>query len=124
MGPLSGAKAEQSALHGRSFAPTQLRPLSQLLTPDQPTLSLCPGWQGLLPCWATGHECWQATVGTRKGGSQAGLVQSSMASSWSARASNMVLMSSRMCLVEAAVGLHREKALTRWAWACYHGSPV
>lgn len=27
----------------------------------------------------------------------------------------MVLMSSRMCLVEAAVGLHQEKALTRWA---------
>lgn len=52
----------------------------------------------------------------REGGSQASLAQSSMASSWSARASNMVLMSSRMCLVEAAVGLlHQGKALMRRA---------
>lgn len=34
--------------------------------------------------------------------------QSSMASSWSARASNMVLMSSRMCLVEVPGGLQQE----------------
>lgn len=33
--------------------------------------------------------------------------QSSMASSWSARASNMVLMSSRMCLVEVPAGPSR-----------------
>lgn len=32
-----------------------------------------------------------------------------MASNWSARASNMVLMSSRMCLVDGPVGLHQGK---------------
>lgn len=35
----------------------------------------------------------------------AGVTQSSMASSWSARASNMVLISSRMCLVDVPGGL-------------------
>lgn len=35
--------------------------------------------------------------------------QSSMASSWSARASNMVLMSSKMCLAEVLGGLQRGK---------------
>lgn len=38
---------------------------------------------------------------------QTGLAQSSMASSWSAKASNMVLMSSRMCLVEVLGGPSR-----------------
>lgn len=42
-----------------------------------------------------------------------GLAQSSMASSWSARASNMVLMSSRMCLVEVLGGLQWGKDLVR-----------
>lgn len=41
--------------------------------------------------------------------------QSSIASSWSARASNMVLMSSRMCLVDVPVGLQQGKTLMRWA---------
>lgn len=44
-----------------------------------------------------------------------GLAQSSMASSWSAKASNMVLMSSRMCLVEVLGGLQWRKDWVRSA---------
>lgn len=46
-----------------------------------------------------------SVLGQRQWTLQVGLAQSSMASSWSARASNMVLMSSRMCLVEVLGGL-------------------
>lgn len=53
-----------------------------------------------------------------------GRAQSSMASSWSAKASNMVLMSSRMCLVEVLGGLQWGKGRVRsaksqiaWPWA-------
>lgn len=60
--------------------------------------------QGPLSCWAKGQEhCRSRQAPLRAvGGSQ-----SSMASSWSARASNMVLMSSRMCLVEVPGGPSR-----------------
>lgn len=56
------------------------------------------------PCGAAGTS----VLGQRQWTLQVGLAQSSMASSWSARASNMVLMSSRMCLVEVLGGLQGE----------------
>lgn len=54
-------------------------------------------------------------LGQRQWTLQVGLAQSSMASSWSARASNMVLMSSRMCLVEVLGGLQEGEHRVRLA---------
>lgn len=72
------------------FGPTQLRPLSQVLTsplslfglpatawsrrrpllrkdtPAQPSLCLFLAWQGLLPCWATGGARWQVSESQAK----------------------------------------------------------
>lgn len=50
------------------------------------------------------HAGPQAVNADRRESHRPSFAQSSMASNWSARASNMVLMSSRMCLVDGPVG--------------------
>lgn len=66
------------------------------------------GRQELLLCRGTGRGRCRARRALSKAPGRS--TQSSMASSWLARASNMVLMSSRMCLVEVPGGPSRSSA--------------
>lgn len=113
----------QSAAHGKASLP-QLRPLtqsgsdesSQPLWDCQPPLGAIGGLcHGRIPqpkpasaCSLRGkgflHAGSQAVNADRRESHRPSFAQSSMASNWSARASNMVLMSSRMCLVDGPVG--------------------
>lgn len=66
------------------------------------------GGRGVLCAGGGSGRCGRWRWG--RGRPPAGPAQSSMASSWSARASNMMLMSSRMCLAEAPGALRQGRA--------------